>query len=93
MLALFAFGVVWAGRAASPRRSGSTRPSVLAVEAAADRRPSCALSLDVSLAVLGALAVPPFTAGLRRGPRGMLLALSAELIPLVVLSAILYGGR
>lgn len=37
-----------------------------------------------SQAVLGALAVPPFVAGLWRGLRGVLLALSAELIAVVV---------
>lgn len=51
----------------------------------------CALSLDSSLAVLGSLAIPPFTAALRRGVRGMLLALSVELVALVPLSTALRG--
>lgn len=42
-----------------------------------------ALTID-SLALLGALAVPPFVAGLWRGLRGVLLALSAELVAVVV---------
>jgi len=42
-------------------------------------------------AVLGALAVPPFVAGLWRGLRGVLLALSAELIAVVVVG-IASGG-
>src|SRR4051812_15972755 len=37
-------------------------------------------------AVLGALAVPPFTAGLRRGTRGVALSLSAELTAFVTIS-------
>lgn len=44
-----------------------------------------------SLAVLGALAVPPFVAGLWRGLRGVLLALSAELVAVVVVAATLWG--
>jgi signal transduction histidine kinase len=45
-----------------------------------------------SLAVLGALAVPPFVAGLWRGLRGVLLALSAELVAVVALSTTLDGA-
>ncbi len=44
-----------------------------------------------SQAVLGALAVPPFIAGLWQGLRGVLLALSAELIAVVVVG-IASGG-
>ena len=58
------------------RRLACSRPALVGTVAA--------LTIESSLAVLGALAIPPFTASLRRGPRGMLLALSAELIPLVV---------
>ncbi|MGV3562475.1 MAG: sensor histidine kinase [Nocardioides sp.] len=49
-----------------------------------------ALTLD-SLALLGALAVPPFVAGLWRGLRGVLLALSAELVGVVTLATVLGG--
>ena len=48
------------------------------------------LSSTATTAVLGALAVPPFTAGLRRGTRGVALSLSAELAAFVVIS--LFGG-
>jgi signal transduction histidine kinase len=44
------------------------------------------LSSHSTLAVLGALAVPPFTSGLRRGTRGVALSLSAELSAYVVVS-------
>jgi|LULE01.1.fsa_nt_gb signal transduction histidine kinase len=44
-----------------------------------------------SQAVLGALAVPPFVAGLWRGLRGVLLALSAELVTVVVVGVGLQG--
>ena len=88
-LALFAVALVWASSAAAERlRVNATM--AFTVEAALIGT-VCALSLDFSLAVLGALAVPPFTASLRRGPRGMLLALSAELAFLVVLSTVLRG--
>lgn len=49
-----------------------------------------AATLD-SLAVLGALAVPPFVAGLWRGLRGVLLALSAEMVTVVALATTLDG--
>ena len=89
VLGLFAVAVVWASGAAAERlRVNATM--ALTVEAALIGT-VCALSLDFSLAVLGSLAVPPFTASLRRGPRGMLLALSAELAFLVGLSTVLRG--
>ena len=50
-----------------------------------------ALTID-SQAVLGALAVPPFVAGLRRGLRGVVLALSSGLAVVVVLSLALEGS-
>lgn len=84
-LALVAVGVIWLAATAAERlRVGTTL--VVVVEAALVGT-VCALSLSLSasLAVLGALAVPPFTASVQRGPRGMLLALSAELTALVTL--------
>lgn len=45
-----------------------------------------------SQAVLGALAVPPFVAGLWHGLRGVLLALSSELATVVVVSVAFAGG-
>lgn len=44
-----------------------------------------------SLAVLGALAVPPFAAGLWRGLKGALLALSAQLVVVVFVSISVQG--
>ena len=90
VLALVAIGTVWlASSMAEELRVNATVVSL--VEAGAVGA-IAALSIDASLVALGALALPPFTAALRRGPRGMMLALSAELIPLVVLSGLLYGG-
>ena len=51
-----------------------------------------AISLGSGLMLLPALAVPPFTAGLRRGVRGMALALSVEVVVLLLVSLRLYGG-
>lgn len=88
-LALLAVGVIWLAATAAERLRVAVILAVT-IEAALIGT-VCALSLDSSLAVLGSLAVPPFTASLRRGPRGMLLALSAELFALVLLSTILRG--
>ena len=44
----------------------------------------CGFTIHSTLAVLGALAVPPFTAGLYRGIQGVALALSAQLTAIVV---------
>ena len=89
-LALVAIGVIWlAATAAELLRVNRTVAS--GIESALIGC-VCALSLDSSLAVLGSLAIPPFTAALRRGPRGMLLALSVELVALVPLSTALRGA-
>ena len=52
----------------------------------------CALSLGASLAVLGALAVPPFTAALRRGLLGAALSVSAELVTVVGFTIVAQGS-
>lgn len=89
-LALLAVGAIWlATTAAEVLRLNATL--TLLVEAALIGT-VCALSLQVSPAVLGALAIPPFAASLRQGPRGMLQALSAELVLLVGISAIVRGA-
>ena len=51
-----------------------------------------ALSLGHGATLLAALAVPPFTAGLRRGVRGTAVALSIELVVLVALTARFHGA-
>jgi signal transduction histidine kinase len=50
----------------------------------------CAVSLDSS-AILGALVVPPFVAGLRSGVRGLGLVLSAELTVVVAATLLITG--
>jgi signal transduction histidine kinase len=90
VLALVAVGAAWtASSMAQGLRINQTLVSLLE---AGTVGAVAALTLESSLAVLGALAIPPFTAALGRGTRGMFLALSAELIPLVVVTGVLYGG-
>ncbi len=90
VLALVAVGAIWL--ASSVAEALRVNPTLVSLIEAGLIGSVAALSIGSSLAVLGALAIPPFTASLRHGPRGMLLALSAELIPLVILSAVLHGG-
>ncbi len=51
----------------------------------------CALSLESTPAVLGTLAVAPLIAGLRQGPRGVVVAVAAELVSLVWITAAVSG--
>lgn len=89
-LALLAVGAVWL--AATAVEAIWSRATPVIVAEAGLIGTVCALALESSLAVLGALAIPPFVASLRRGPRGMLLALSAQLIALAALGVVLHGG-
>ena len=92
LLALLAIGAVWAAVTAGELLE--LPPTLLLVldsalvGAVAGLASGMAISGHdgVSTAVLGALAVPPFTAGLRRGTRGVALSLSAELTVFVVIS-------
>ena len=52
----------------------------------------CGLTIHDTLAVLGALAVPPFTAGLYRGIQGVALALSAQMSAVVIISFVAFDG-
>ncbi len=67
-------------------------PALVSTAEAAVIGTVCALSVDVYPAVLGSLAVTPFTAGLRTGPRSVALALSAELTTLVPIALLLRGA-
>lgn len=91
LVALVAIGFVWV-----VAQTIETRPGVSLLLAstlgAAAVGTVCALALHTSLAVLGALAVPPFTAGVHRALRGVALSLSAQLIAVVVVTFALYGG-
>jgi signal transduction histidine kinase len=89
-LALLTIGIVWAAAVAADRL-GLNSVVASTVEAALVGA-VCGLTLEAAPAVLGALAVPPFAASLRRGPRGMLLALSAELVSLVAIAVLTHGA-
>src|SRR5215218_1440080 len=82
LLALLSIGAIWAAVTAGELLE--VPPTVLLVLDAALVGTVAGLASSTSnTAVLGALAVPPFTAGLARGTRGVALSLSAELATVV----------
>lgn len=91
LLALGAIALIWAAA-----QLAQTQPrlslTVLGTTEAALVGAVCGLSLDASLAVLAALVVPPFAAGVLRGLRGVALALSAQLTALVLVAFTISGG-
>lgn len=89
LLALLTIGIVWSA-AVTADRLGLNSTVVSVVEAALVGA-VCGLTLEDAPAILGALAVPPFVASLRRGPRGMALALSAELVTMVIIALLTHG--
>ena len=84
LLALLAIGAIWAAVTAGELLE--IPATLLLVLDAALVGSIAGLSSALEPAVLGALAVPPFTAGLRRGTRGVALSLSAELATFVLIS-------
>jgi signal transduction histidine kinase len=90
LLALLTIGIVWAA-AVGADRLGLNSVVASSVEAALVGA-VCGLTLEAAPAVLGSLAVPPFVASLRRGPRGMALALSAELVAMVAIGVLMHGA-
>jgi signal transduction histidine kinase len=82
LLALLATGAIWAAVTAGELLG--IPATVLLVLDAALVGSVAGLSSHSTTAILGALAVPPFTAGLSRGLRGVALSLSAELTAYVV---------
>ncbi|MCY7396018.1 MAG: sensor histidine kinase [Nocardioides sp.] len=89
LLALLAIGVVWAVVTVTELRPSVASMVLVGLEGIAVGAIT-GLAVEESLAVLGALAVPPFTAGLHRGVRGVAVALSATLAALVLV-AVLVG--
>jgi signal transduction histidine kinase len=82
LLALLAMGAIWAAVTAGELLV--LPPVLLLVLDAALVGSVAGLSSHSTTAILGAIAVPPFTAGLTRGVRGVALSLSAELTAYVV---------
>ena len=91
LAALAAVAVIWALAQLTQTRRWLPAAGASALEAGL-LGAVCGFSIHTSLAVLGALAVAPFTAGLRSGWRGVALALSAELAALVAIPMLLFGG-
>ena len=85
LIALITIGVVWTLSTIADWRQRLPVMVVVVVEAALVGA-VCGFTIHTSLAVLGALAVPPFTAGLYRSLQGVALALSAQLTTVVVIS-------
>lgn len=90
MLALLTMGIVWSAAVAADRLG--VNPSIVSIVEAALVGAVCGLTIESTPAVLGALAVPPFVAGLRRGPRAVALTLSAELATLVAVGVLTHGA-
>ncbi|CAB4735193.1 MAG: hypothetical protein F2667_14900 [Actinobacteria bacterium] len=86
--ALLAIGVVWSLAYVVESRPGALVG--LAASEAALVSAISAVALHSSTAVVGALAVPPFTAGLRHGLRGVALSVSAALATLVAISFLVF---
>jgi signal transduction histidine kinase len=82
LLALLAVGAIWAAVTAG-ELLGLPRTLLLVLDAALIGSVA-GLTSHSTTAILGAIAVPPFTAGLTRGMRGVALSLSAELAAYVV---------
>jgi signal transduction histidine kinase len=84
LLALLAIGAIWAAVTAGELLD--LPATMLLVLDSALVGAVAGLTSHSTTAILGALAVPPFTAGLSRGTRGVALALSAELTAYVAIS-------
>jgi signal transduction histidine kinase len=82
LLALLATAAIWAAVTAA-ELLGLPATLILVVDALMVGSVA-GLSSHSTTAILGAIAVPPFTAGLSRGVRGVVLSLSAELTAYVV---------
>ena len=85
LVALMTIGAVWVLSTLADWRQRLPVMLVITVEAAMIGA-ICGFSIHGSLAMLGALAVPPFTAGLYRSLQGVALGLSAQLTAIVVIS-------
>jgi len=90
LLALLTIGIIWSAAVAADRLG--LNPVVASTIEGALIGAVCGLTLEASPAVLGSLAVPPFVASLRHGPRGMALTLSAELVSLVAIALLTHGA-
>lgn len=91
LVALLAIGVIWVLVTVHDLRSRHATIAVVVVEAVAVGTVT-GLAVDHSLAVLGALAVAPFTAGLHRGVQGLIASLAAEGLALAAVAGLTGDG-
>src|SRR3954463_10681133 len=91
LVALMTIGAVWVLSTLADWRQRLPVMLVITVEAAMIGA-ICGFTIHSSLAVLGALAVPPFTAGLYRSLQGVALALSSQLTAVVLVAFVSYHG-
>src|SRR3954447_21834286 len=84
LMALLAIGAIWAAITAGELLE--IPGTLLLVLDSALIGSVAGLSSHSTTAILGAMAVPPFTSGLSRGTRGVALSLSAELTAYVLLA-------
>ena len=90
LLALSVLGALWLLTTMTERLGWTPWAGVLVESAAVGVL--TATSLGDGLTLLAALAVPPFTAGLRRGVRGVALSLSVEVVVLLLVALREYGA-
>ncbi len=90
LYALMAIGGIWTMAQLIEMRTGLSPGSSVIIEGALVGA-VCGASINTSLAVIGALALPPFTAGLRSGWRGATFALCAQLAAVVIVAFALFG--
>lgn len=91
LLALLVIGAIWVLSTVADTRPSFATALAATAEAAAVGA-VCGFILHDSLAVLGALAVAPFTAGVYRGLQGVILVLSAQLAAVVLVALLVDGG-
>ncbi|WP_205474697.1 sensor histidine kinase [Nocardioides sp. SYSU D00038] len=85
LLALLTIGLVWVLATLADLREERSVVLLTVLEAGVVGA-ICGFALHDSMAVLGALSVPPFVAGLYRGLPGVAYALSAQLVALVLVA-------
>ena len=90
LLAVLAIGCVWL--AATAAEQLPIPPLVTIAAEAALVGAVSGLAVGHTFQVLTVLAFPPFTAALRRGPRGALVSFFTELVTFVFVAVAAYGG-
>ncbi len=90
LLAVLGIGCIWLAATAAEQMP-IPKLVTIAAEAALIGAVS-GLAIGYTFQVLTVLAFPPFTAALRRGPRGALVSVATELVTFVAVAVAAYGG-